>query len=60
MKFSEGDQVLAKLPSSDEFVKGKVVDIKGSKYKVQVKGQQYSLGETDLKVINFYLLKLFS
>lgn len=53
MKFSEGDQVLAKLPNSDEFVKGKVVGVKGSRYKVQVKGGgEHSVGEGDLKVNN--------
>lgn len=50
MKYSEGDQVLAKHPSTDEYVKGKVVAIRGTKYKVQVRGgNEISVGEADVK-----------
>lgn len=51
MKFSEGDQVLAKIPTSDEYQKGKIVNIRGSKYKVQFKGGvEHTVSEADVRV----------
>ncbi|KAL7294648.1 hypothetical protein TKK_0011951 [Trichogramma kaykai] len=50
MKFSEGDQVLAKLPNSKDFEKARVVDIKGGKYKIQFKGGvEHTIPESDVK-----------
>ncbi|XP_031784406.1 delta(14)-sterol reductase TM7SF2 [Nasonia vitripennis] len=50
MKFSEGDQVLAKLPSSDDYEKAKIINVRGSKYKVLFKrGEEHTLGQADVK-----------
>ncbi|XP_011504313.1 PREDICTED: delta(14)-sterol reductase isoform X2 [Ceratosolen solmsi marchali] len=50
MKFSEGEQVLAKMPSSDDYQKARIVNVKGNKYKVLFRGgEEYTVNETDLK-----------
>jgi hypothetical protein len=53
MKFSAGEQVLAKMPSTDDYQKARVLKIKGSKYKVLFKGgEEHTVKETDVKVIH--------
>lgn len=50
MKFIEGEEVLAKHPDSEEFEKGKVVNVKGGNYRVQFKGgSEFTLKEGDMK-----------
>ncbi|XP_014212423.1 delta(14)-sterol reductase [Copidosoma floridanum] len=50
MKFSEGDRVLAKVPSTQEFEGARVISARGGKYKVQFEGgSEQTLGEADVK-----------
>ncbi|XP_051159041.1 delta(14)-sterol reductase TM7SF2 [Leptopilina boulardi] len=50
MKFIEGEEVLAKQPNTSEFQKGKVVNVKGSNYRVEFKGgSQFTIKEGDMK-----------
>ena len=49
--FLEGEQVLAKVPNTQEYEKAKVISSKSGKYKVQFKGGvEHTVGEGDLKV----------
>ncbi|KZC06192.1 Lamin-B receptor [Dufourea novaeangliae] len=51
MKFSEGDTVLAKYPSTDEYQKGKILSVRGNWCKVQFEaGVEYIVHSTDIKV----------
>lgn len=51
MKFIEGEEVLAKQPNTSEFQKGKVLNVKGSNYRIQFKGgSQFMIKEGDIKV----------
>ena len=48
--FSEGDEVLAKHPSSHEYYKGKILSMKGDRYKVQFEtGTEHTVHSSDLK-----------
>lgn len=50
MKFIEGEEVLAKQPNTSEFQKGKVLNVKGSNYRIQFKGgSQFMIKEGDIK-----------
>ena len=50
MTFSEGDEVFAKHPSSDEYCKGKILSIKGDRYKVQFEaGTEHTVHSSDVK-----------
>nr|XP_033324169.1 delta(14)-sterol reductase TM7SF2 [Megalopta genalis] len=50
MKFSEGDSVLAKYPSTTEYRKGKILSARGDQYKVQFEaGAEYTIHSTDIK-----------
>lgn len=50
MTFSEGDEVLAKHPTSDEYYKGKILSMKGDRYKVQFEaGTEYTVHSSDIK-----------
>ena len=61
MKFFEGEEVLAKQPNSTGFEKGKVVNVRGSNYRVQFKGGlELNLKEGDIKVIFTFLVYYFS
>lgn len=52
MKFNEGEEVLAKTPASGEFQKGKVVNVRGTNYRVQLTGgSEITVKEADIKVI---------
>lgn len=55
MKFSEGEEILAKYPNSDKYYKGKILSIKGEQYKVQFEtGIEQYIDSTDIKV--YFLL----
>lgn len=55
MKFSEGEEILAKHPNSDKYYKGKILSIKGERYKVQFEtGIEQYIDSTDIKVY-FYI-----
>lgn len=52
MKFSEGDEVLAKHPNSNEYCKGQILSMRGDRYKVQFDtGNEYSVHANDVKVL---------
>lgn len=51
MKFSEGDEVLAKHPNSNEYCKGQILSMRGDRYKVQFDtGNEYSVHANDVKI----------
>ncbi|XP_012345755.1 delta(14)-sterol reductase TM7SF2 isoform X2 [Apis florea] len=51
MKFSEGEEILAKHPNSDKYYKGKILSIKGERYKVQFEtGIEQYIDSTDIKM----------
>lgn len=56
-KFDEGEQVLAKSPTSQEFVKAKIVGVRGNnKYRVQFRGGvEHTISESDVKVLSYHL-----
>ncbi|KAL6265496.1 hypothetical protein P5V15_002292 [Pogonomyrmex californicus] len=50
MKFSEGDEVLAKHPNTSEYYKGKILNVKGDRYRIQFQtGTEYTVRENDIK-----------
>ncbi|XP_031825484.1 lamin B receptor isoform X2 [Nomia melanderi] len=50
MKFSEGDTVLAKYPSTSDYQKGKILSARGDQYRVQFEaGIEYIVHSTDIK-----------
>ncbi|CAL7949897.1 unnamed protein product [Xylocopa violacea] len=50
MKFIEGEEVLARYSSTDEYLKGKVLGVKGEQYKVQFEtGIEKYVHSTDIK-----------
>ncbi|XP_015610469.1 delta(14)-sterol reductase [Cephus cinctus] len=50
MRFSEGDAVLAKPPNTLEYLRGKVLNVKGDKYKIKFPGgEQFLVHESDIK-----------
>lgn len=54
MTFSEGDEVLAKHPSSDEYYRGKILSMKGDRYKVQFEaGTEHTVHSSDVKVPSY-------
>lgn len=54
MKFSEGEEVLAKNPNTGEYNKGKILSIRGERYKVQFEmGIEQYVHSTDIKVFIF-------
>lgn len=52
MKFTEGEQVLAKNPKSSDYLKAKILSIRGEKYKIQLipSGVELIVDEMDIKV----------
>lgn len=57
MKFSEGDEVLAKHPSTDRYHKVKILGMRGERYKVQFEtGIEQYVHPSDIKVL--FLLSL--
>lgn len=51
MKFYEGDVVLAKYPSTDEYLIGKILSSWGERYKVLFAGGiEYTVHSNDIKV----------
>lgn len=51
MKFSEGEEVLVKHPSTDRYHKGKILSMRGERYKVQFEtGIEQYVHSTDIKV----------
>ncbi|XP_012150155.1 lamin B receptor isoform X1 [Megachile rotundata] len=51
MVFSEGTEVLARLPNTDEFIKGKILSIRGDSYKVQFEtGNERMVHSNDVKI----------
>lgn len=52
MKFTEGEQVLAKYPNTSEYYKGRILNIRGDRYKIQFEtGTEHTVRENDIKVI---------
>lgn len=52
MKFSEGEQVLAKYPNTSEYYKGRIINVRGDRYKIQFEtGAAYTVSQNDIKVI---------
>ena len=58
MKYSEGDQVLALSPSTEEYEKAKVLERKGTnKYILQFRGGvEVTVNEKDIKVIQIFFI----
>ncbi|XP_011145470.1 delta(14)-sterol reductase [Harpegnathos saltator] len=49
--FSEGEEVLAKLPNTSEYYKGRILNVKGDQYKIKFEtGAQHTVSEMDIKV----------
>lgn len=61
MKFTEGEQVLAKHPNTSEYYKGRILNIRGDRYKIQFEtGTEHMVKENDIKVIaSCYLVKKY-
>lgn len=60
MKFTEGEQVLAKYPNTSEYYKGKILNVRGDRYKIQFEtGTKHTVRENEIKVISYrcYLVK---
>jgi len=52
MKFTEGEEVLAKHPNTSEYYKGRILNIRGDRYKIQFEtGIERTVRENDIKVI---------
>lgn len=52
MKFAEGEQVLAKYPNTSEYYKGRILNVRGDRYKIQFEtGTEHMVKENDIKVI---------
>lgn len=52
MKFTEGEQVLAKYPNTSEYYKGRILNVRGDRYKIQFEtGTEHMVRENDIKVI---------
>ncbi|KAG5320585.1 LBR protein, partial [Acromyrmex heyeri] len=50
MKFSEGEEVLAKHPNTSEYYKGKILNVRGDRYKIHFEtGIEYTVRENDIK-----------
>ncbi|XP_015120862.1 delta(14)-sterol reductase [Diachasma alloeum] len=50
MKFSEGEEVLAKPPNSEDYQKGTVVSVRGDKYRIVFEGgAEMSMHEEDIQ-----------
>ncbi|XP_029177423.1 delta(14)-sterol reductase [Nylanderia fulva] len=50
MKFTEGEQVLAKYPNSSEYYKGRILNIRGDRYKIKFEtGTEHMVRENDIK-----------
>lgn len=56
MKFTEGEQVLAKHPNTSEYYKGRILNVRGDRYKIQFEtGIEHTVRENDIKVIIIYI-----
>lgn len=61
MNFVMGEQVLAKPPSSTEYERGKVMQVRGDKYKVQFKdGAEHTVSASNIRVRFLYCEELSS
>ncbi|XP_036149126.1 delta(14)-sterol reductase TM7SF2 [Monomorium pharaonis] len=50
MKFTEGEEVLAKHPNTSEYYKGRILNVRGDRYKIQFEtGVEYTVRENDIK-----------
>ncbi|XP_011876175.1 PREDICTED: delta(14)-sterol reductase [Vollenhovia emeryi] len=50
MKFTEGEEVLAKHPNTSEYYKGRILNVKGDRYKIQFEtGIESMVREHDIK-----------
>ncbi|XP_070524612.1 delta(14)-sterol reductase TM7SF2 isoform X2 [Cardiocondyla obscurior] len=50
MKFTEGEEVLAKHPNTSEYYKGKILNVRGDRYKIQFEtGIEHIVRENDIK-----------
>ncbi|XP_012215085.2 delta(14)-sterol reductase TM7SF2 [Linepithema humile] len=50
MKFTEGEQVLAKHPNTSEYYKGRILNVRGDRYKIQFEtGIEHTVRENDIK-----------
>lgn len=59
MKFEEGTEVLARYSSTDEFLKGKILSVRGDSYRIKFEtGSERTIHSNDVKVcfgiINLY------
>lgn len=53
MKFSEGEEVLAKHPNTSEYYKGRILYVRGDRYKIKFEtGTEHMVSESDIKVIS--------
>nr|XP_034177107.1 delta(14)-sterol reductase TM7SF2 isoform X2 [Osmia lignaria] len=51
MKFEEGTEVLARHPSTDEFLKGKVLSVRGDSYRIKFEtGNERTIHSNDVKI----------
>ncbi|XP_071642688.1 delta(14)-sterol reductase TM7SF2 isoform X3 [Temnothorax longispinosus] len=54
MKFTEGEEVLAKYPNTSEYYKGRILNVRGDRYKIQFEtGMEYTVRENDIKSFLF-------
>ncbi|XP_018306413.1 delta(14)-sterol reductase isoform X1 [Mycetomoellerius zeteki] len=50
MKFSEGEEVLAKHPNTSEYYKGRILNVRGDRYKIHFEtGIEHTVRENDIK-----------
>ncbi|XP_011171224.1 delta(14)-sterol reductase TM7SF2 [Solenopsis invicta] len=50
MKFTEGEEVLAKHPNTSEYYKGKILNVRGDRYKIHFEtGVEHTVRENDIK-----------
>lgn len=51
MKFVEGEEVLAKVPNMDNYMKGRILNAKGDKYRIQFEGgNEHTVYGDDIQV----------
>lgn len=50
MKFTEGEEVLAKHPNTSEYYRGRILNVRGDRYKIQFEtGMEHTVRENDIK-----------
>lgn len=56
MRFTEGEEVLAKHPNTSDYYKGRILNVRGDRYKIKFEtGAEYIVSENDIKVITGFI-----